>query len=479
VVRRGSVLDAWCGSAARYEVARLITEGSFEAYAVGGAVRDALMGRDPHDWDLLAPQAAQLARHLAAHLRATLVTLHPDPPTFRLVFDPHGEAREEIDLCAPRGASLREDLLARDFTINSVAWRIGTDEEAVLDPAEGLSDVKARLVRANSLDVLRRDPLRCLRAFRLAAELRFAIEPRTMEWIAGAAPGIENVAGERIGTEFVRLVAQPGLAYWLQQADSAGVLERFLPEFSLLKGVEQGGYHHLDVWGHTLLVVDDLECILNGPESVFPTSADMVGEYCSNAQRVPRLKLAALFHDIAKPQSRAIVEGRVRFIGHETLGMAMVSDIAGRLHLPRDVRHTLSALTHWHMRPIMLVDQTSEPSVSAVRRLLRDCDPDGVGVVVLAAADLLACRGPATDPAEQWQRLRTLDHMLADYRDWSRGQEFQPLLRGRDLVQELGLEPGPQFTILLTAVEQAQLEGTVRTREEALEMARRLLRDGV
>ena len=123
-----------------------------------------------------------------------------------------------------------------------------------------------------------------------------------MEWIAGAAPGIENVAGERIGTEFVRLVAQPGLAYWLQQADSAGVLERFLPEFSLLKGVEQGGYHHLDVWGHTLLVVDDLECILNGPESVFPTSADMVGEYCSNAQRVPRLKLAALFYD---PASRS------------------------------------------------------------------------------------------------------------------------------------------------------------------------------
>jgi len=130
-----------------------------------------------------------------------------------------------------------------------------------------------------------------------------------------------------------------------------------------------------------------------------------------------------------------------------------------------------------HMRPIMLVNgvESPIPTVSAMRRLVKDCEPDGLGVLLLAAADVLACRGPATDPEDRARRLDNLDLALAQYIEWTRQERFEPLLRGRHLIDQLGLKPGPGFSEILKAVEQAQIDGEVRTLEEALRLARSLV----
>lgn len=477
------VLDAWRASEARREVARLAHSAGIAAFAVGGAVRDALLGREPHDWDVAAEDAMRLARAVAERLDATFVWLHDAPATCRVVIGAHDEniPREELDFSDFRGASLEEDLRARDFTINSLAWPLGAEPGELTDPCAGCQDLQARLIRANSANALAQDPLRCLRAYRLAAELEFDLEPMTSLWIEQHAAGLADIAGERVGMEFMRLVQRPGLSRRLEQMRETGVLKALLPELLRLEGVMQGGYHHLDVWGHTLLVLDEIERIATEPDAALPESAAAIRDYLLEPGRLAQLKLAGLLHDIAKPDTRTVEDGKARFIGHESLGATMAAKIAARLRLPRTVRSAVSTLTHWHMRPILLVDSTepTEPTLSAVRRLLRDCDPDGIGVIVLAAADLLACRGPATDPADQRERLAALDRMIVRSQEWEQGQEFEPLLQGRDLIAELQLEPGPHFSVILDEIERTQLDGEIRTRDQALELARRIVAEGL
>lgn len=477
-----SLFFAWSATEARREVARLARAHGIAAFAVGGAVRDVLMGRTPHDWDVVCAQAMRLARVVADHLDATLVWLHDNPDTCRVVVGAHGgtRPREEIDFSDFRGADLEDDLRARDFTLNSLAWPLGAAEDELVDPCGGREDIRARLLRANSAGVLAEDPLRCLRAYRLAAELELDIEAATALWIGRHSPGLARIAGERVGAELLRLVAQRGLPGRLEQMAATGVLQAVMPEFLLLRGVTQGGYHHLDVWGHTLLVVEEVERIAAEPSAVFPAAAGAVAEYLDAPERLTRLKLAALLHDIAKPATRVLQDGAIRFTGHETEGAVMASGIAARLRLPRETRRAVEALTRRHMRPIMLIEacEPQQPTLSAVRRLFRDCAPDGPGVVILAAADLLACRGPATSPADQRRRLAVLDGMIAQHAQWRVEEQFEPLLRGRDLIADLGLEPGPHFSTILEAVEEAQVNGDIDTREEALALARQVAEGG-
>lgn len=481
-MNRHRLLESWNASPARREVARVAREEGICAPAVGGAVRDVLLGREPHDWDIAASDALGLARAVARRLGGSFVWLHDAPGTARVVVNPREESgpREEIDFADFRRSNLEEDLRARDFTINSLAWMPGDADDKVIDPCGGRDDLQARVVRANSADALSEDPVRCLRAYRLAAELRFIVEPQTKEWIRRHAPGLSEIAGERVGAELLRLAESPRFPHWLSETADAGVLGAIMPELAALRGVEQGGYHHLDVWDHTLLVIDEVERLAADPEATLPESAEAIREHLAQPGRMARLKLAALFHDLGKPSARVIEEGRVRFFGHDDVGAKLAGGIARRLRFPRDVAHCLVALTRLHMRPIMLVNSapSAEPSRSAVHRLMRDCAPNGVALVALAAADLMACKGPATDPEDQRRRIERLDRMLSRYESRQETPEITPLLRGRDLIEELGLEPGPRFSPILQEAERAQVDGEITTREEALALARRLVAEG-
>ncbi|MBP8951308.1 MAG: CCA tRNA nucleotidyltransferase [Armatimonadetes bacterium] len=477
-----TIQEAWEASPTRTVTARIARERGVESYAVGGAVRDVLLGREPHDWDVASRDALRLARAVARELHAAFVWLHDMPATARVVIrgDQDGQTREELDYSDFRGDTIVEDLLARDFTVNSMAWRMDEPGGEIVDPCGGRDDLSRRIIRANGPAVLHEDPLRCLRAFRLASELTFQIDPVTLQWIARHARLIGTIPGERIGAEVVRLAKHPDFPGWLRRMDEAGLLEYVLPELPDLKGVTQGPYHHLDVWGHTLLVVEEIERIAVEPEAVFPQSVEPVRSYLADPDRLAHLKLAGLLHDAAKPQTRTMMGARVRFPGHERVGVSMARRVAERLRLTRAGRTAICRLTGEHMRPMLLVDsmEGEPPSLSATRRLLRDTDPDGVGLIVLAAADLLACRGPGTNMDEQYAKLALLDSMLARHHEWEQSTQFEPLLRGRDLIEDLHLDPGPVFSVLLDEVERAQTDGEITTREEALDLARKMLLEG-
>jgi len=470
------------------QVSDLAAETGSDVYLVGGALRDVLLGRPVGDIDLALSGAVEFARRVAERLDGTFVPLHEDFATARVVVNAkHAQQRRELDFAELRGPDIVADLRARDFTVDACAWLVTSTSSELLDPCGGLDDLDSGIIRAISRDNLAADPLRCLRAFRLAAELDFAIEPTTLGWIGELAPQISDVAGERVGAELMRLLAADGAVAVLRQMDEVGLLEQILPEIKAARGVRQGGHHHLDVWGHSLLTAQEMEKTISAPEGLLPGAGPYVAEYVSSAERRAGLKLAALLHDLGKPGTKTVDEqGHPWFRGHEEEGAKLARGVARRLRLTRRTREMLGRLIVRHLRPLNLVemaihniDEEGQPprqalTLSAIRRLMRQVEPDGVGVLMLALADLRACQGPATDPVQRQRAAVLIDQMLVRYFEWADKQAVEPLLTGQDLIDELGLEPGPDFRVILEEIEDARADGIVTTRQEALKLARRL-----
>ena len=261
--------------------------------------------------------------------------------------------------------------------------------------------------------------------------------------------------------------------------EAVGLLSQVFPELDDMKGVEQNGYHHLDVYGHSLAAVACLEEVLAAPGVYFGEMAAEVVSYARQHPKTVLLKLAALFHDVGKPQvqGRRSDPERYTFYFHEKVGLEIFSRVASRLRCSQAEIRTVSALIQMHMRPFLLLPAFRERELSfrALGRLVRAARPELPGLFALAMADSLAGQGPQK-PADCEAVLADLaDAALQFLKERLEPQERHPkLLNGHDLIR-LGLTPGPRFQQLLTAVEEAQWEGLVQTREEALEMVRRLL----
>ncbi|MEO2006737.1 MAG: hypothetical protein ABGY41_21880, partial [Candidatus Poribacteria bacterium] len=289
-----------------------------QAYLVGGAIRDALLGRHVEDVDIAVPVGAM--RPIQAWARRQgrpAISLHNAPPTRRVTF----EDGFVIDIAAFRGETLEEDLRLRDFTVNAIAAPFEVVSEdltgVLIDPCGGVEDLRLRRLRECSARSLDDDPLRMLRAFRLSATHSLRIYERTLTGIRERVSKIDDVAWERVREEFMKLLATGRSYASLRAMDGIGLLERLLPEITAMKGAPQNRFHHLDVWEHTLDAIDRFE-----REPVPPTLgwlATEFSEYLSEnrGQATPMvalLKSALLLHDCAKPTTRTVDEsGRVRF----------------------------------------------------------------------------------------------------------------------------------------------------------------------
>jgi tRNA nucleotidyltransferase/poly(A) polymerase len=479
------------------------------AYLVGGWVRDRLRGRPNYDLDVAVnADGLALARQLANSLDGDYYPLDPERGTGRAILDT-GRRHLIVDIARFRGPSLQSDLAKRDFTINALAADVRTPE-TVIDQHGGIADLSAGLIRPVSEDSIRDDPLRALRALRLAAELGFALAPETETLMRRDGPGLREVSGERVRDELARLLAQPDMAHWLHFLDRVALLMVLFPELEPLRGLQQSPPHHLTGLAHSLAIVGALEAIIaavrhsgasqDRPSPVpYPIDEAFLQPHRQRLERHlaeeigyarPRLvtlKLAALLHDTGKPEARSVEPqhdagdgqgGRIRFIGHEVEGAETAATVLSRLRFDRDEVQLARTIVRHHMRPLLLADQ---PSVSnrAVYRFFRDTGSGGVDVLLHALADHLAIYAPGHGQ-DRWQRLLALTgRMLADY--WDRpAQRVQPprLIDGHDLLATFDLEPGPLIGQLLEAVREAQVEGMVDSREEALDLVRERLRGG-
>jgi putative nucleotidyltransferase with HDIG domain len=472
------------------------------AYLVGGVVRDALLGRRTHDWDLaLSGRAIPAARQVADSLGAAFYPLDDTHDAARLILPQPDGSRFFLDFTGLRGPDLESDLRARDFTINAMAVDV-RQPQALLDPLSGVADLRAKKLRACAPTAFTDDPVRILRGVRQAAALRFQIVPETRMLMRQAARLLRSVSPERLRDELFRILDGPNPEACLRALDLLGALAEVLPELPRLKGVEQAAPHIFDAWDHTLGVVQKLGVVLDAlrpdydPDQAASLSLGLavlrLGRYRQlinahlnaslNIDRSlrPLLFLAALYHDIAKPQTRQVDElGRVRFFEHEQRGAELVSKRARALHLSNAEVERVTLIVRHHMRPLLLAQAGDAPTPRAIYRFFRDAGPAGVDICLLSLADVLATYGAALPQAEWARHLNIVRGLLEAW--WEHPEESvspPAVVNGRDLMDVFGLSPGPQIGQLLEAIREAQAIGQVDSRDEALALAKQLLEAG-
>lgn len=444
-------------------------------WIAGGAVRDAALGRDVLDLDLaVAGDPAAIARAIGREGAASAFELSAEFGTWRTVA---ADRSWQIDVTALRGETIEEDIGERDFTIGAVAVPLGGDR--VVDPFGGLADLERGRLRVVSERSFAADPLRLLRAARLAADLDLEVDPGTAELARAEAPHAAEPAGERQLLELRQLVGGPDPLRGMALLRDLGLMPVVLPELEQLRGVEQGPNHHLDVYGHTLAVLErtlEVEADLErfGGVRAAEIEALLAEPLADEMTRATALRFGALLHDVGKPATRSEGNGYVTFVGHDHDGAEMVGSLCRRLHASRDLTRHLQGLTLHHLRLGFLVHEAPLPP-RRVHEYLRATEPVEVDVTLLTVADRLSARGTgpfATEEAIE-AHLGLAREMLAAALDWRRQGPPPALLRGDELAHELGVEPGPELGRLLAELEAAQYAGEISTRAEAVDHLRR------
>jgi poly(A) polymerase len=440
------------------------------AWLVGGALRDRLLGRETADFDVaVAGDQGALARELARRANGYPFALSEGFGGWRVV---SRRRSWQIDLLPVVGGSIEADLAARDFTINAMAQPLGSDE--VLDPFGGLTDLEAKRLRAVSSAAFEQDPLRVLRLVRLSVELGFHAEPDTTTAARKCAPGLKQVAAERSFYELKRIIGADRAVSGLQQMDIVGATAVLLPELARLRGVEQSPYHHLDVYEHTLAVLAEAVALEHDPAPTFGEHAAPVADFlerpfAEGLTRWQALRFGALLHDIAKPSTQGIsIPGRVTFMGHDELGAEVAREVLERLRASEQLRAHVAALTRHHLRLGFLV-HAAPLDRRQVYRYLHDTEPVQVDVTVLSVADRLATRGRNSERAIE-RHLTLARQLLGEALAWSAAPPAAPV-RGDEIARALGIEPGPEVGRILRELREASFAGDVRTREEALALA--------
>ncbi len=480
--------------------------GSLTVYLVGGAIRDVLLGRLIRDLDfVLERDAIKTARQVANRLKADFYILDPERDTGRVILTNADGTRTLMDFAAFRGQDLEADIVGRDFTLNAIAFNLV--DKTIHDPLGGIMDLKEKRLRACSPSTFTDDPVRILRGIRLAANFGFHILPETRKAMKEAVGLLGNISAERMRDELFRILGGAQPAACLRALDLLGALDQFLPELSALKGADQTAPHVHNVWEHTLATVGYLDSVFAAlaPDYNPDKASDMlnglmvlrIGRYRQQIGRIfdapltadrslrSLLFMAALYHDVAKPQTKkADEEGQLRFWEHDQQGAEVMAGRAHLLAMSNEETTRLETVVRNHMRILFhtkrLVREGKPPSRRAVYRFFRDTGPAGVDICLLALADMRATY-EQTLLQDTWAAaLEVVCLMLENWFEKPAESIAPPVLvNGDDLMRELKLQPGKKIGEILEAIREAQAMGEISTRDQALEMARENLKDHI
>jgi putative nucleotidyltransferase with HDIG domain len=437
-------------------IGALADQHKFEVYVVGGFVRDFFLKRERTEMDfVIVGDGIKFAELLAKHLHLPKPTVYRNFGTAMLKWDDMqlefvGARKESYrgDSRKPQvePADLPSDLSRRDFTINAMAFALNAEKFGTLvDPFDGRKDLQARLLRTplEPSMTFSDDPLRIMRGIRFATQLDFKIEEKTFSGMREMRERLRIISQERITEELLKILTAPRPSIGLCLLDDVGVLEIIFPEFVALKGVEEyKGYFHKDVFNHTLMVVDNLAAM---------------------SDKIP-LRLAALVHDIAKPRTKAFIQGKGwSFHGHEDVGARMLPAIFNRLRLPNDWLKYVQKLTRLHLRPIALTEE--ECTDSAYRRLLFQAGEDLEDLLMLCRADITS--GNVKRRERHLANFDFVVERLNEVEEKDRMRAFQSPVRGDEIMQVCNLTPGPLVGKLKSAIEDAILDGKIPNEHDA------------
>jgi poly(A) polymerase len=481
-----------------------LTGHKIKSYLVGGIVRDMLLGRETADIDIAVNgDALKIAAEIAPVIGGTFVLLDEANRVGRVVVT-NAETGDSLtfDFTTLKG-TIEQDLGERDFTIDALAIDLSQVEteslcfkkllpelirSPIIDPFGGLTDLHQGIIQAVSQYIFSNDAVRLLRAVRLMAELDFTIDGETEALIKRDCHLAAGVSGERIREELLRLLAVPSSGKMVCYLDELGLLTVIIPELIPARETAQPVEHYWNVLEHSLNTVVAVDFLLRNGEweygdgeilAAVPWS-EILAKHFENevgyrSTRAILLKIAALLHDVAKPQTKMLTEGgRTRFLGHDQDGAVIAANILGRLRFStREIRLVETAIK-FHMRPTQL-SQGDLPSRRALYRYFRDTGDAGIDVLFLSLADHLATRGPSLDINLWKEHTKEVEFVLAQHFQSAETVKPVKLIDGNDLINIFGLKPGPEIGELLEMVAEAKAIGEINSRDEALSYIRNKL----
>jgi tRNA nucleotidyltransferase (CCA-adding enzyme) len=434
------------------KVIKTLKQGGFSSYLVGGCTRDLIMKIQPKDWDIATNAIPEKIISLFPKTfynntfgTVTVVSQEtPDPDTLKIEITPFRSESSYTDKRRPDqvifGVSISEDLSRRDFTINAIAY--DPDSNLVIDPHKGQDDIKDKIVRAvgNPDERFSEDPLRMIRAVRIATELMFQVEQNTEKTIKNKVSLIDHVSRERVRDEITRIINSKNPYIGLEKLRETGILEKIIPELCETFHVKQNGAHKYDVWEHILRALQH--------------SADKDYPF--------HVKLASLFHDIGKPRTRRFDRAKkdYTFYGHEVVGERISRDIMDRLRFSRETSEKVRKLVRNHM----FFSDVDKITLSAVRRIIRKVGKDDVwDLIKLRISDRIGMGRPKESP----YRLRKYESMIEEA---MRSPTSVNMLNidGNRIMAITDSPPSPKIGLILHALLEEVLEDPALNNESHL-----------
>ena len=451
-----------------------------EGFLVGGSVRDFLRGKENTDRDITVKGAENFAKKIAQKLNATFITLDNENKIYRVVLK---DKTNYLDISELQGESIEEDLKRRDFTINAIAYDLSSDK--FIDVTDGLNDLKNGVLQSIREENFQDDPLRILRAFRFYALTGFEFTPELNAAIKKYLPLALNPAKERIAYEIMKLFGGKYADKALLKMDEAGLLEKIFPCIIDTKKVPPNTHHHLDLFHHTVETVRQIEII-------YETSPETVQEHLNNVDfggfpRINHLKLAGFLHDIGKFSTWTLEGGkcnkeeclynkpecsgcnaRHRFIKHDDVGAKAVVPLLKDLKFSKKQIEYISSMIKNHIYPSGVI-AAPDLSEKVMMRYIRKMGNNVIDNITLAKADRLSARGVDVTDGMVEANLNGLNKLLNFY--LQKRETLKPLpklLDGREIMEILNIEQSPMLGKIIKNLHEAQLNGDVTTREEAV-----------
>lgn len=413
----------------------------YDTYLVGGYLRNYFYnGNISNDRDIVTVKdAKKLALELSEISKGTFIELDRENEIYRVVLK---DKINYFDISKALFNDIEKDAKRRDYTINAVFYDI--KNEKIYDPFFGIDDIKNKTIKAIDFNNFKDDPLRILRLYRFIAQLDFEVDYSLLEFSKNNFNLIFNCAIERINQEIIKMFEGDYVSDALLKMYDNDVLEKLFPFIKDIKKIPSNSHHHLDLVHHSIETVKNVRT------------------------NNPLLKIAAFYHDIGKPSTWTIeIEGRHRFIGHDIKGESLVKNELKKLNFSNKQIQYISKMVRYHIYPaaIMNTDTTNKAFARFVRKLKEDT-PD---VIELSRADRLSALGEAVSKEMVDKTLNHLEKLLGYYNEVnSIIKAPKSLLDGKEIMELINIKPSKQVGILLSMLLEAQLEGIVKTKEEAV-----------
>lgn len=447
-----------------------------KVYLVGGSIRDLLLNREIKDLDFVVfGDVKNFAGQVADRLKGSFIELDTDMGTYRVAL----QGSLLLDFNKAKGETIHEDLCARDFTINAMAYPLDygwpVDKEKIIDPFAGKADLEKRKIRHLCENTFCEDPLRMLRAVRFMAQLNFEIEDETINLIRRNSEKIRDISGERITSELFNIFGQRRTYYYLGFLDKhLDLMDKIFPEVQEMKNIGECKYHVVDSWTHSIYTVKVAENVIyaNGffEDHIRKAYENHTNEIIAgDRSRLQLVKLGALLHDIGKPSARRVdSKGRVRFRGHELTGAEIAREYAERLKLSTREKEILQRYIILHMSPLQSYKE-NDVSGKALYKMFNEMGDETLDILLIALADIIATR-KLLDPREEMGMFKVhIEYIANNYLTrYIPLKKISNFVTGKDVMEILHLSEGERVGKILDEIKRALYFGEIPFSRESI-----------